>query len=162
MNLRDFDYELPEELIAQHPSPRRDESRLILFERRTGELRETRFVNFPRYLQAGDMLVVNESKVIPARLHARRRTGGAVEVFLARRLSPGVWRAMIRPSRRIAPGEVVLVGDEAYPVTVVKREGRGVWRVALPAGIDEREFIEEYGHVPLPPYIRRGDMDDDR
>ncbi len=162
MNLHDFDYELPEELIAQHPSPRRDESRLILFERRTGELRETRFINFPRYLQEGDLLVVNDSRVIPARLHARRKTGGAVEVFLTRRLSPGVWHAMIRPSRRLSPGEVVLVGDEEHPITIVKREGHGVWRVTLPAGIGEREFIEGHGHVPLPPYIRRGDMDNDR
>ena len=68
MKLHDFDYVLPDELIAQHPSSRRDESRLMLFERRTGELRETRFGNFPRYLQEGDLLVVNESRVIPARI----------------------------------------------------------------------------------------------
>lgn len=161
MKLHDFDYELPGELIAQYPSPRREESRLILFERRTGELRETRFVNFPRYLQEGDLLVVNETKVIAARLHARRRTGGAVEVFLTRRIAPGEWRAMIRPSRRIAPGEAVFVDDGAHPITIVKREGRGLWRVTLPAAIDEREFLEKHGHVPLPPYIRRGDVDTD-
>jgi S-adenosylmethionine:tRNA ribosyltransferase-isomerase len=162
LNLHDFDYELPEELIAQHPSPRRDESRLILFERGSGELRETRFSNFPRYLQEGDLLVVNDSRVIPARLHARRRTGGAVEVLLTRRLSPGVWHAMIRPSRRIVPGEVVLVGEGEHPITIVKREGHGVWRVNLPSGVGERKFLEVHGHVPLPPYIRRGDDDGDR
>lgn len=162
MKLQDFDYELPGELIAQHPSPRREQSRLILFERSGGGVRETRFVNFPRYLREGDLVVVNESKVIPARLRARRRTGGAVEVFLTRRIAPRAWHAMIRPSRRIASGEVILVGDAGHPVTVEGRAGRGLWRVTLTAGIDEREFLETYGHVPLPPYIRRGDVDADR
>jgi len=162
LKLHDFDYELPGELIAQHPSPRRGGSRLILYERRSGEIRETRFTNFPRYLQEGDLLVVNESKVIPARIHARRKTGAAVEIFLARRLSPGVWHAMIRPARRITPGEIVLVGDADHPVTIVRREERGTWRVKLPDGIDERSFLREYGHVPLPPYIRRMDGEEDR
>ena len=162
MKLRDFDYELPGELIAQHPSSRRDESRLILFERRTGDLRETRFVNFPRYLQEGDLLVVNESKVIPARIHARRSSGGAVEIFLALRLGARSWHAMIRPSRRIGAGEALSVGGGERAVTVVERIARGLWRVELPPDIGERAFLRRYGHVPLPPYIRRDDEDPDR
>lgn len=162
MKLHDFDYELPDDLIAQHPASRRDESRLILFDRRSGELRETRFSSFPRYLSEGDLLVVNESKVISARIRAKRKTGGAVEVFLTQRLAPGVWYAMIRPSRRIDYGEVVLVGSEGHPVTVERRVGRGIWRVLLPDSVDERDFLEMYGHIPLPPYIKRNDGDLDR
>ncbi|HEM46333.1 MAG TPA: tRNA preQ1(34) S-adenosylmethionine ribosyltransferase-isomerase QueA, partial [Alphaproteobacteria bacterium] len=84
MKIDEFDYELPEELIAQFPADEREKSRLLYFERRTGDLRETRFANFPRFLREGDLLVINETRVIPARLIGHRSTGGLVEIFIVR------------------------------------------------------------------------------
>jgi len=162
MKLSDYDYELPRELIAQVPSARRDESRLIVLDRGGGELRETRFSNFPRYLQDGDILVVNETRVIPARVLGRKETGGSVEVFLVRRLADRAWAAMVRPSSRLRRGEVVLVGAGALEIMLEERLDKGEWRVSLPASIGEKAFIEQYGHIPLPPYIKREDLPEDR
>ncbi len=162
MNLNDFDYELPKELIAQFPASRREESRLLVLDRVGGDLRETHFVNFPRYLVAGDILVVNETRVIPARLFGRKRGGALIEIFLVRRLENRHWVAMIRPSKRVGPGEIVFVGEHGHELLVEGRVGAGEWRVSLPPGLDERDFIERHGHVPLPPYIKRSDVSDDR
>jgi len=162
MRLSDFDYELPEELIAQYPAERRDESRMLMLDRSREEVRETRFANFPRYLHEGDIVVVNDSKVIPARLHGRRETGAEVEVFLVRSLGEGRWRALCRPSRRLKEGDSVLVGEVGHVLTIGEEIGGGEWVVSMPEGIAEHGFIERYGHVPLPPYIRRGDEELDR
>jgi S-adenosylmethionine:tRNA ribosyltransferase-isomerase len=162
MKLSDFDYELPNELIAQAPPRRRDESRLIVLDRASGELRETRFSNFPRFLQEGDLLVVNETRVIPARVLGRRASGGVVEVFLVRRLAEREWIAMLRPSRRFRPGESVLIGDEHHEIRIGPSVGGGEWQVHLPDSVSEDAFLETYGHVPLPPYIKRGDAPEDR
>ena len=161
MKLSEFEYELPDELIAQHPLGRRDESRLLLLDRRTEGVRETRFGNFPRYLKEGDILVVNETRVIPARIYANRSTGGRVEVFLTKRLGGGEWSAMLRPARRISAGERLLVDDE-HEIVILSRESGGLWRVRLPDRTSEEEFLESFGHVPLPPYIKREDEDSDR
>lgn len=162
MRLDDFDYELPEELIAQHPSAERGASRMIVIDRGRDEVRETRFANFPRYLREGDILVVNDTKVIPARLIGRKETGAAIEVFLTRRLEPRRWFALIRPSRRIRPGDRVLIGSAGHTVAVEEERGGGEWTVALPDGVDEWRFIERFGRVPLPPYIRREPGESDR
>jgi S-adenosylmethionine:tRNA ribosyltransferase-isomerase len=162
MKLSEFEYDLPEDLIAQRPLEHRDESRLIILERFGSELRETRFGNFPRYLREGDLLVVNETKVIPARIYAARRTGGRVEIFLANRLGEGEWTAMLRPARRISEGETLLVGEEEHEILVGERTGDGCWRVRLPEGLTESEFLASFGHVPLPPYIKREDEESDR
>ncbi len=162
MKLSDFDYVLPEELIAQYPSSQREESRLIIFDRKSKEIRETRFANFPRYLQEGDILVVNETKVIPARLYGLKKTGGKVEIFLTRRIGEGKWLAMLRPSKRLRAGEVIFVGTQRYPIRIEGRIGKGEWSVSLPDSVPEEEFIEDYGHVPLPPYIKRNDECGDR
>ncbi len=162
MKLSEFEYELPEELIAQRPLERRDESRLIVMSRSGDDLRETRFGNFPRYLREGDLLVVNETKVIPARVHAVRRTGGSVEVFLVNREGEREWTAMLRPARRIAEGETLTVGDAGREILIRERTGEGFWRVRLPADISEEEFLRSFGHVPLPPYIKRDDEESDR
>jgi len=162
MKLNDFDYELPKELIAQFPPTRRDESRLMVLDRDGGDIRETRFSNFPRFLQEGDILVVNETRVIPARIFGRKKSGGLVEVFLVRRLAGKRWVAMLRPADRLCAGETVLVGERELEVAIGERLGAGEWLVSLPEGIDENAFIRAYGHVPLPPYIKREDGPDDR
>jgi S-adenosylmethionine:tRNA ribosyltransferase-isomerase len=162
MKLSEFEYELPGELIAQQPPERRDESRLIIIDRNTDGIRETRFGSFPRYLQEGDLLVVNETKVIPARILATRKTGGRVEVFLTRRLGKGEWLAMVRPASRIRTGETVRVGDGECEILIVDRVGPGEWSIMLPAGLPEDDFLQRFGHVPLPPYIKREDEPVDR
>jgi S-adenosylmethionine:tRNA ribosyltransferase-isomerase len=162
MRISDYDYELPENLIAQYPAERRDGSRMLLLDRSREEVRETSFANFPRYLREGDIVVVNNTKVIPARLIGRKESGAAIEVFLVRRIGEGRWRALCRPSRRLGPGETVLVGEVGHPLTIVEEVGGGEWIVSMPAGLPEAGFIERFGHIPLPPYIRREDEDMDR
>ncbi len=162
MKLSDFDYDLPEKLIAQYPPKERGESRLMLLDRGSGEVRETRFANFPRYLQEGDLLVINETKVIPARIFGRKTTGGNVEVFLVRRTGDREWEAMLRPSKRFRGGDIVLVGDQGYQIRIEERVMRGEWIITLPGDIGEGEFIDSFGHVPLPPYIKREDEPHDR
>ncbi len=162
MKLSEFDYELPKDLIAQFPAEQRDESRLIVLDRAGGDIRETRFANFSRFLQEGDLLVVNETRVIPARIHGRKKSGGLVEVFLVRRLAERRWIAMLRPASRLRAGEIVLVGERDLEIAIGERLNEGEWNVNLPASISESRFIEAYGHVPLPPYIKRDDEPRDR
>lgn len=162
MKLSDFDYELPEELIAQYPASERDESKLIVMNRKRAEIRETHFGNFPRYLRDGDLLVLNETKVLPVRLYARRSTGGRIEIFLTKRLEDGEWLAMLRPAKRLAAGERLTVEPGVEDVEIVEHVQEGEWRVRLPDGADEGEFLDAHGHMPLPPYIKRDDEPGDR
>lgn len=162
MRISDFDYELPEELIAQYPAERRDESRMLMLDRSRDEVREARFSNFPRYLHEGDIVVVNDTKVIPARLIGKKRTGAEVEVFLVRRLEEGRWRALCRPSRKLDAGDEVLIGAAGHVVKIEEEIGGGEWDVLLPEGVSDYSFIESFGHVPLPPYIKREDEELDR
>lgn len=162
MKLSAFDYELPKELIAQHPPKRRDESRLLVLDRSGGDVRETRFSNFPRFLIEGDILVVNETRVIPARIFGRKRGGARIEIFLVRRIAARQWVALIRPSKRVRAGEIIFVGEHDHELLIAEPVGLGEWKVSMPPGLDERDFIERHGHVPLPPYIRRSDDAEDR
>ena len=166
MDVSLFDYKLPPELIAQEPLPRRDASRLLVLERGTGRRWHRDFAALPELLSPGDLLVLNRSRVIPARLLGRRKGGGTAEVLLVRRLGEGRWEALVRPARRLPPDAVV----EVAPGVRVRMEmedsaARGplrVVRLLLDEGIDEGTAIERHGHVPLPPYIRRADHAGDR
>ena len=176
-----FTYELPPELIAQHPAAERDGARLMVLDRSSGGAPVHSTVHeLPRWLRAGDLLVVNRSRVIPARLHARRAGGGAAEVLLIAPVdaadpdaSGGVgprWRALVRPARRLRPGSsVVLAGPPevassgAIEVGIVRHvDGHAI--VELPAGTDVLELLDRFGEMPLPPYIRRpgGATEEDR
>jgi S-adenosylmethionine:tRNA ribosyltransferase-isomerase len=140
METSELEYELPAELIAQRPAERRDESRLLVYERTTGEVRHRRFAELPAELASGELVVVNETRVIPARLRLRRQGGGVAEVLLLERLgADGVWEGLARPSRRLRPGE------RLGPVELLEPLGGGRWRLRL-AG-------EPAGEAPLPPYI---------
>ncbi len=152
MRTSDFDYDLPPELIAQTPLEPRDSSRLLVVDRRTGALSHTTFSHLPELLQAGDLLVLNDSRVIPARLHGRRLpTGGAVELLLLRRLETGVWEALARPARTLKAGTRFHVegrGREAEGI-VLHEGAEGIRTVRL----EPEEALEAIGDVPLPPYI---------
>lgn len=147
-----YDYDLPPSQIAQHPAPRRDASRALFLTRGADPIVEGLFSQLPEHLTGDECFVVNNTRVIPARIRARRATSGAVEVFLLRRQAAGVWHAWISPSRRIRPGEVLSAG--AVQIQVVEREA-SFWTVVLPGDAK----IDEIGEVPLPPYIHRQPAD---
>ena len=138
MRSDELDYALPPELIAQRPTDRRDASRLLVYERSTGAVRHRTFSDLPSEL-AGELVVVNDTKVVPARLHLQRESGGAAEVLLLEPLGDGVWEALARPSRRLRAGE------RLGPVELLESLGEGRWRVHLDG--------EPEGEPPLPPYI---------
>jgi len=147
----EFDYELPPELIAQHPAPGRNESRLLVLERDTGRIHDAAFPDIADWLRAGDLMVVNNTRVIPARVFGRLATGGRLELLLLRRLEPGVWEALSRPARKARPGvEVDLGGCRA---TVLERRPDGL-RVVRFEPPDVERLLPELGELALPPYIR--------
>ena len=126
MHLSDFDYELPDELIAQEPLPERDASRMLVVNRETQTFIDATFKSFPDYLNANDVVVVNNTRVFPARLLGQRDpTGGRVEVLLAREIEPGVWEALVRPGHRLRVGARISFGDElrAQVVDDVSQQG---------------------------------------
>lgn len=152
----DFDYELPQELIAQTPLARRDASRLLVLDRETGSLTHASFDRLPEFLVPGDLLVANNSRVIPARLHGHREaTGGGVELLLLRREGEA-WSALARPARKLRSGERLVIParstDSPPAVAVVtKHRGEGEVLVQFEDAADAR--LDEYGVAPLPPYI---------
>jgi S-adenosylmethionine:tRNA ribosyltransferase-isomerase len=144
----ELDYELPEDLIAQKPAEPRDSSRLMVVDVREGSIAHHVFRDLPNFLRPEDALVLNETKVLPARLVARKRSGGEVELLFLRDLG-GPWEVLARPSKRLKPGLVLAAG--ADELKVVKSLGGGRWVVE---GRDVRGTLERNGRMPLPPYIR--------
>ena len=154
MKTSDFYYDLPKELIAQDPLADRSSSRLMILNRRTGEVRHRHFYEIGQFLRKGDCLVINNTKVIPARLFGKREgTGGAVEVLLLKRLSEDVWETLVRPGRKCRPGQRLVFGDGrlAAEVTEVAEDGNRHIRFFFD-GIFE-EILDSLGEMPLPPYI---------
>lgn len=159
MKLQDFAYELPEAMIAQHPVHPRDKSRLMVVDRREGSIRHDVFSNIGRYLPPKSIFVINDSKVVPARLLTRRETGGEVEIFLLKKLPDGYsYEVMMRPLRRIKPGEKIPLNGKGFHVQVVDKENRIVRFNKKNITSD----LNRLGHVPLPPYIKRSDVTSDR
>lgn len=173
LRVADFDYELPEELIAQEPPPERGASRMLLMERATGELRDGMFAELPEILRAGDLLVLNDSRVIPARLYARRTLvrereapTGRIEVMLTEELAPLEWRVLVRPGRKVRKGEKLVfpdaAGETAFEADVIGLGEFGERRVRFSAVEDFLATVERIGHMPLPPYIHRDDESADQ
>lgn len=157
MRLQDFDYTLPEELIAQAPAPDRDRSRMMVVERDTGSLQDLDFREFPGLLRKGDVLVLNDSKVIPARLFARKTTGATVEILLLRSregVSSPRWEVLLRPAKRIKAG-TVMAFDGGASVRVLERINDRKWVVEFRTDEPFESFLRRRGQAPLPPYIRR-------
>ena len=167
MDISLFDYHLPPELIAQFPAEHREDSRLMIVDRATGAISMGKFPDIVGHLSAGDLLVVNNTKVFKARLYGQRKSGGSVEVFLVRRESgeDEIWQALVQPSKRLDEAEKIYFGDSIAPkdhYLVLKQhvEG-GRWLVAFESEKTRREIIDKFGHVPLPHYIKRSDTADD-
>lgn len=162
MKTSDFWYDLPEELIAQTPLPQRDTSRLMVLDRATGEICHRHFYDILDYLQPGDCLVMNDSRVLPARLLGHRPTGGAVEVLLLRDLGEKCWECLCKPGRKMQVGSEVIFGDGELTSTVteVREDGNRVVRFSY-EGIF-LEVLERLGKMPLPPYIKAELSDQER
>ena len=162
MKTKDFWYDLPEELIAQTPLEKRDESRLMVLDRTTGAVTHKHFYDLPRLLRPGDCLVMNDSRVLPARLMGHRPTGGAVEVLLLKDLGGKRWECLCRPGKKMQVGQTVSFGDGSLTATVaeVREDGNRVVEFQY-EGIF-LEILERLGKMPLPPYIKEELQDQER
>lgn len=156
MRLSDFDYDLPESLIAQFPEPERSNSRLLALPEGEHCARDLRFKDLPSLLRAGDLLVFNNTRVMPARLFGRKETGGKVELLIERVVSARLALAHVRASKSPKPGSLLLLDGDATPVRVDGRQDE-LFLLHLEQG-DFYELMERQGHMPLPPYIQRGDQ----
>lgn len=161
MLVSDFDYPLPPERIAQQPLADREGSRMLVVERATGALHDSAFRDLPRWLKPGDLLVVNNTRVIRARLFGRRaHRAGVVEVFLTRQLAADTWQALVRPGRKIRRGERLLF-DEGLEAEVMEHGEFGERTLRFLFSGDFIALLDRIGHVPLPPYIHRSDQAED-
>ncbi len=156
----DYDFELPPELIAQTPAQKRDESRLMVLDRAAGTINHRKFADLPGFFSAGDALVLNTSKVIRARLLGTRDSGAPAEVMLIKSLADGRYEAMVHPGGKLKPGRKISVSPQ-LEVEILEITERGTRIVQLHSELPPDEAIERFGHIPLPPYIRRGDESND-
>jgi len=161
MRASDFDYVLPPSLIAQDPLPDRGGSRLLVLDRAGGAVRHGRFVDVVDLVAPEDVLVINVSRVIPARLHGKRETGNVAELLLVRELPDGTWLAMGHPGGKLKPGRRVTFGPDSS-AEIVEALGGGLRRVRFVGPLDAPATLAQYGEVPLPPYIRRAPRPEDR
>lgn len=179
MRIEDFDYQLPGDLIAQRPATLREASRMILLDRRSGAWEDHLFAELPELLRGDELLVLNNARVLPARLFgkragvhsqspsrktAREHLTGTVEVFLARKIELEIWEALVRPGRKMAVGERVLFGGGELEGEILARGELGLRTIRFTSHNAQsvEENIERLGHVPLPPYISRPDESSDR
>lgn len=158
----DFYFDLPEELIAQTPLERRDSSRMLHLDKVTGEIEHRHFYNLPEYLRPGDCLVLNDTRVLPARLLGARKTGGGVELVLLRDLGGGRWECLSRPGRKTKPGTELFFGDGELTATVESVAEGGNRIVQFHYEGIFLEILERLGKMPLPPYIKEELQDAER
>jgi len=155
----DFDYDLSTGLIAQHPATPRDSCRLLVLDRSSGQVDHRRFTDLPEYVRPGDLVVVNDTRVLPARLHGvKDETGGEVEVLLLRERYENAWECLAKPGRRLKPGARVVFGEGAMTGLVVDTTEDGGRVIQFRLGTGERSFLDivhRLGEMPLPPYIAR-------
>ena len=162
MKTSDFDFQLPEELIAQTPLERRDASRLLTLDRESGAVGHHHFYDLPRFLRPGDCLVLNDSRVLPARLIGHRPTGGACEVLLLVDKGGDLWECLVRPGRKLKPGAQVIFGDGQLTATVEEELNDGKRTVRFHYQGIFLEILEQLGRMPLPPYIKAELQDQER
>ncbi|MDD2273382.1 MAG: tRNA preQ1(34) S-adenosylmethionine ribosyltransferase-isomerase QueA [Desulfuromonadaceae bacterium] len=163
MLVKDFTFYLPQELIARHPLAARDSSRLMLLGRASGSIAEDTFGNLQKYLRPGDLLVMNDTRVIPARLYGHKPTGGKVEIFLLRRLTGGeeVWECLLRSSKKFREGQEILL-ESGMTAVVLSRCDSENWLVEFRGEELFQTWLDREGHIPLPPYLQRDDCHLDR
>ncbi len=161
MKVSEFQYDLPEELIAQRPLAERSASRLLHLERDSGRVHDRSFTDLPGLLQPSDLLVFNNTRVIPARLWAVKPTGGRVEILIERLVDAHIAQVQMRASRKPATGTLLHIDEQAARIEIMGREGE-FWILKIVSGPDWTELLDRVGHMPLPPYIERDDDQLDR
>src|SRR5438477_3915264 len=165
MDISDFDYHLPDDLIAQHPLPERDASRMLLVDRAKQSWRDSYFRNLPDELSAGDVVVVNNTRVFPARLRGNRvPSGGSIELLLVREVAPNTWEALARPARRLRVGDEIEFDRGALRARVTGSLDNGIRVIKFETDENLEAVIDRVGEPPLPPYIKshRRELSDDR
>lgn len=163
MNVADFDYELPEELIAQHPNEKRDEARLMVLNKNTQTIEHKIFKDIIDYLNPGDCLVLNNTKVLPARLYGKKEeTGANVEFLLLKRLEKDIWEVMVRPGRKLKNGTSVVFGDGILKGKILEVLENGNRKVEFEYEGIFNEVLDKIGLMPLPPYIKESLKEKDR
>ena len=163
MKTDDFDFELPEELIAQTPLLKRDDSRLLILDKNTGKIKHEKFSNIINYLDKNDVLVLNDTKVIPARLiGVKKETNAVIEVLLLNDKGNNIWECLTKPAKRIKVGTIVSFGDDKLLLECIKVEDDGIREFKLIYDGILMEILDELGSMPLPPYIHEKLKDKDR
>ena len=155
MHISEFDYDLPGDLIAQAPLEQRDASRMLVLDRREQTWTDSSFKEFTRYLRPNDVVVVNNSRVIPARLKGSRDTGGQVEIFLVREIEKLIWEALVRPGNRLKQGAWVSFGEGKLVAEILDQPGTELRRIRFHCEDSFDDLLAEIGSTPLPPYIKR-------
>lgn len=155
MLISEFDYELPEELIAQKPAEKREESRMMVLDRANHTIENKNFFNIVDYLDENCVLILNNTKVMPARLYGRKNTGAQIEVFLLKERDNNNWEVLIRPSKRVRPGVVIKISEELSAEVVMPLPDDGKWVVKMIYEGDLFKILHKVGNIPLPPYIER-------
>lgn len=161
MLITDFDFELPERLIAQEPLQKRENSRMLVLNRNEKIFQDEHFYNFPRFLREGDTIVLNNTKVFPARLFGKTETGASVEIFLVSEIENQIWKTLARPARRLKTGKKIFF-SEHLTAEVLDKTKSGHVSVRFETNKNFDEVLDEIGKTPLPPYIKRGENQADK
>jgi S-adenosylmethionine:tRNA ribosyltransferase-isomerase len=163
LSLKDFDYSLPKELIALYPAKVRDRSRLLVLDRQSGSIQHKVFRQVIEYLHEGDGLVINQTRVFPARVIGKNRDDDRkMEVFFLKKLDQGLWEVLLKPSKRISAGSVIGFQENGLSCQIVGRTESGSWQVKINTKDDLFDVLDRIGKVPLPPYIKREAEEEDR
>lgn len=162
MKVSDFNYDLPQELIAQHPYDKRDEARLMVIDAKTQKIEHKIFKNVMEYLSEGDCLVINNTKVLPARLYGKKDTGASIEFLLLKRIEGDSWEVMVRPGNKLKPGSKVSFGDGLLKAEVLEVLEGGNRKVIFEYNGIFNEILDQIGLMPLPPYIKEKLKENDK
>lgn len=157
--ISEFDYELPKDLIAQTPSEKRENSRMMVLDRRDETIENKHFYDITDYFDENDVIVLNNTRVIPARLYGHKETGALIEVFLLKQIAGKTWQVLLNPSKRVREDMIIKISDE-LSLKVLTREDQGKWLVEMFYDGNFYEILDRVGKIPLPPYIERSMTDD--
>ena len=155
MLVSDYDYDLPEELIAQMPADKRENSKMLVLNRTNKTIKHQHFYDIVDFIDSNTLLILNNTKVLPARLYGTKDTGAKIEVFLLESKNKNEWSCLIRPSKRIKPDTIIKISDELSVKAIKRLEDDGEWLVEIICDGDLFEVLHKVGNIPLPPYIER-------